>query len=171
MLVMGVDPGIRGGWAMLRVLPGGGTIRLEQHGALPVVDPARGRVVDIVALGRMWRGSVWSWPGVTAVVEGVGARPQQGVSSTWAFGRATGAVEGVLAGLGVVLYRRPAPGAWKASYGLKGGAGGKAASIALARRLTGLEGDLSDHEAEAILLAWWGAQREQQEQMVVKETA
>lgn len=152
MLILGVDPGVRGGWAMLRLLPDGRP-RLEQYGTLPVMPG--GREVDVIALARLWRGTVWAWEQVVAVVEGVGARPRQGVASTWAFGRATGAVEGVLAGLGVMEYRRPGAAAWKASYGL---GKAKAQSSALAERLMGAVG-LTEHEAEAALLAWWLAQR------------
>jgi crossover junction endodeoxyribonuclease RuvC len=49
-----------------------------------------------------------------ACIELVGAMPGQGVSSMFAFGRASGLVEGVIAALGVPLDAVP-PATWKAS--------------------------------------------------------
>jgi Holliday junction resolvasome RuvABC endonuclease subunit len=155
---LGIDPGLRGGWAVVshqarRDRP----IRLVQHGAVPVAGAARR--IDAQAFAQTLRGMVWSWPDTVGVVEAVNARPGQGLSSTWAFAHAAGALEGVLAGLGVREVRRITPGAWKAAYGLSGGKAGKAASIELAQRLSGAVG-LSEHEAEAMLMAWREALKE-----------
>lgn len=94
-----------------------------------------------------------------AVVERVASRPGQGVASTFSFGRALGAVEGVLAALGIdVTFALPA--AWKRSSGLPTGAS-KAASRDLARSLWP---DLADQfrrvkddgRAEAALIGRFG---------------
>jgi hypothetical protein len=47
-----------------------------------------------------------------------------------------------------------APSRWKASYGLPGGKAGKAESIRMAERLTGVR--LPEAEAEASLIDWFG---------------
>jgi Holliday junction resolvasome RuvABC endonuclease subunit len=155
---LGIDPGLRGGWAVVSVKDGRDRpIRLEATGALPL-SPCNRRI-DAQAFARTLRGMVWSWPDTVGVVEAVNARPGQGLSSTWAFAHAAGTLEGVLAGLGVVEVRRIAPGAWKASYGLSGGKAGKAGSIELAKRLWRYA-DLGEHEAEAMLMAWREALKE-----------
>lgn len=143
---------MQGGWAVLRLLPYG-TIRLEQHAPVPVIGKGRGAVVDTLGLAKQWRGCVWSWPDVVTVMERVSAMPGQGLASTWAFAHAVGALEGVLAGLGVTQARRVPAAAWKASFGLPGGRKGKAESVALVHRLAGVT--VSEHEAEAVLMAWW----------------
>jgi hypothetical protein len=133
-----------------------GQIRLEQHSPVPVLGKGRGAVVDSLALAKQWRGCVWSWPDVVSVSELVSARPHQGAASTWAFARAAGALDGVLAGLGVVRQHRVPASVWKPAFGLPGGRKGKQEAVALAQRLTGVAG-LTEHVAEAALIAWWWA--------------
>jgi len=49
------------------------------------------------------------------------------------------------------------PAVWRGSYGLGGGAAGKAAGIALAwELLNDPERELTHDEADAVLLGWWG---------------
>jgi Holliday junction resolvasome RuvABC endonuclease subunit len=49
------------------------------------------------------------------------------------------------------------PSVWRGSYGLGGGAEGKAAGIAMAREiLREPERPLTHDEADAVLLAWYG---------------
>jgi len=103
-MIIGVDPGLSGAIALI-----------AEHGDLvevhdmPVVDG----LVSSALLANLIRGR-----GVdVAVVEQVSARPGQGVSSMFKFGRSLGVVEGVLSTLGVpVVY--VTPGKWKKAMGL-----------------------------------------------------
>ena len=161
--VLGVDPGLDGGWALLVVEEGDERPTLLARGATTGLrvsgDRRRLDAVEVArALGGAMHDADVSPIVVTAVVEAVDAAPGQGVSSTGAFLRAAGVLEGVLAGLGVRRLERIAPAAWKASMGLRGGKAGKAESVALAQRLVGPVG-VTEHEAEAILVAWCGVQR------------
>ena len=96
--------------------------------------------------------------GVTAVVEKVGARPGQGVTSMFNFGRSAGYIEGVLSALGIPYQLIP-PATWKKEFSLIGK--DKQASIVTCHKLFP-DVDLkrsnrcrtdSDGKAEALLLA------------------
>lgn len=94
-----------------------------------------------------------------AFVESVWAMPQEGVSSAFKFGRAAGALEAVVACVGV-SWRLVAPVTWKAHYKLKGP--DKEPSRQLVLHRFPLSGDLFkrklDHgRAEAVLIAIYGA--------------
>ena len=91
------------------------------------------------------------------VVEAQHASPQQGVRSAFALGQAYGAVRGALAGLNHPRVEYVQPAVWRGSYGLGGGAAGKAAGVTMARDvLQQPERALTHDEADAVLLAWWG---------------
>ena len=84
--------------------------------------------------------------------------PGQGVSSMFAFGRAAGAVDGVLGALGVpVTYLTPQ--AWKRAAGLigkdKDAARGRAVQIWPAWRALDKKGE-GQALADAALIAWAG---------------
>lgn len=109
MRVLGIDPGIVGGWA---VLDEDGT--LIAAGDLPVAGTGAQRMVSgpllAIELTR-YRDNA------RAVVEQVSAMPKQGVSSSFKFGRAVGVAEGVCDGLGIpVSWVTPAK--WKKALGL-----------------------------------------------------
>lgn len=152
---LGVDCGLTGAWALL-----------DDDGRLVDVDdmPAGDTPGSISAtfLGHAIgsRCPSRATPRV-AVVEIAGAMPGQGVSSTWKFARATGVVEGVLAGLGWPIHT-VSPARWKRALGL---GKDKGASRAMAARLWPDMADRfarvrDDGRAEAALIAhWW---REQQ---------
>ena len=91
------------------------------------------------------------------VVEAQHASPQMGVRSAFALGMAYGGVQGALAVLAHPRVEYVQPAVWRGSYGLGGGAAGKAAGVALARELPREpERALTHDEADAVLLAWWG---------------
>ena len=90
-----------------------------------------------------------------AVVEKVGAMPLQGVTSTFNFGYACGAIYGVIAACGIEL-NYVVPRKWKSSYGLgKDKEQSRALAIRLYPTVVGL--DLKRHHgrAEALLLGRW----------------
>ena len=90
------------------------------------------------------------------MIEAVASRPGQGMASSFAFGRAVGGVEAVLAALGPPV-THVTPAAWKKRAGLTSA---KADSLALARLRFGAREEfrLKRHEgrAEAALLALYG---------------
>lgn len=96
MISIGVDPGAHG------------AIGYVQNGRLLKVDDMP---VDQVRVGRGVRNRVsparlahllmWCAHDAHAFVEQVGSQPKEGVAGAFAFGRSCGAVEGVLAALGV----------------------------------------------------------------------
>ena len=139
-LILGIDPGVNGAAALIRVEAGAiaqcfieaWTIEHQR----PLALAAKARLI---------------------VVEAQHASPQQGVRSAFALGQAYGGVRGALAGLNHPWVEYVQPAVWRGSYGLGGGAAGKAAGIAVARELLGNhDRALSHDEADAVLLAWWG---------------
>ena len=94
---------------------------------------------------------------VHAYLELVGARPNQGVSSMYQFGRTVGMLEGCLGAL-MVPTTRVAPQRWQkftATRGGKGGARLRAAELfpAYATYFARVK---DDGRADAALIAWWG---------------
>jgi hypothetical protein len=140
--VLGVDPGVTGGIAFL--LPSGVIIAED--------IPTAGGEVDVDALVRRVREIN---PGF-AVIERAGAMPKQGVSSTFKYGMAYGALRTVVA-LCNIPYQLVTPGKWKKHFGLDSD---KEKSRALAIRLwpgCGLFERKKDHgRAEAALIARYG---------------
>lgn len=119
MRILGVDPGASGALAVLDTRDGA----LELYDMPTIIEKVRGEKrtrVDHTALGRLlWaidqRGMV-----SVAIVEKVGARPQQGVASTFAFGAAYGIVLGALGSLGIDVHQRR-PQEWQRTVKLRTG--------------------------------------------------
>jgi crossover junction endodeoxyribonuclease RuvC len=147
-LVLGVDPGLGGALAL--VDPDGP--RLVEVLDMPIVRFGRAAIVDGAALLDWLDGRAIA----AIVVEAVASRPGQGVASSFAFGRAVGGVEAVLAAVGPPL-THVTPAVWKRRAGL---AQAKADSLALARLRLGAREEfrLKKHEgrAEAALIALYG---------------
>lgn len=145
-VILGVDPGASGAIAFFRP---------DRPAEIEVYDtPLADGQVDAAALGRMVRAA-----GATeAMIERVGAMPKQGVSSTFKFGMAYGAV---LAACGVLMLplRQETPGRWKRHFRLDSD---KEKARALAIRTWPGSPDFSrkkDHgRAEAALLALFAAE-------------
>ena len=133
-LILGIDPGVNGAAALIRVEAG---IIARCH---------IGPVILTLPL-----------PAGLIVVEAQHSSPQQGVRSAFALGQAYGAVRGALAVMPNLKVVYVQPTVWRGSYGLGGGAAGKAAGIAMARGiLREPERPLTHDKADAVLLAWWG---------------
>ena len=140
MIYIGVDPGKLGGYAVIT----------EQAAfAYPWDDELF--IMEMQAVVQMERD-------VIAAVEKVGARPGQGVTSMFNFGRSAGYIEGVLAALGISHQLVP-PHQWKRDFGLIGK--DKLASVMVCQRLfpavdlrrTERCTTYSDGKAEALLIA------------------
>ena len=145
MIYIGVDPGQKGGYA---VIGDDGSYK-----AYPWDDAQFLRHMSGLTMMRDLEGHK-----LIAAVEKVGAMPGQGVTSMFHFGRSAGYIEGVLAALGIPYQLIP-PAKWKKEFSLIGK--DKSASIVTCRRLFP-ELDLkrtekcrtdSDGMAEAALIA------------------
>ncbi len=151
MLILGCDPGKSGAIAVL-----------APDGSLDVVDmPVSGKDVDEAALALAVSRLVGIGP-AHAFIEAVHAMPKQGVSSTFAFGQAYGALRGVLAGAGISR-TLITPAVWKRAVKVgahKDAARARASELFPAQ--AGLWSRVKDHNrAEAALIAWYGARVEQ----------
>ena len=142
MIYVGIDPGQKGGYAIIRKDDTGRTIS-----AFPWTDVFF--TFEMAALKGQ---------DVIAVIEKVGARPGQGVTSMFNFGKSAGYIEGVLSALGIPYQLIP-PQTWKREFSLIGK--DKKASIETCQKLFP-EVDLrrsersktdSDGKAEALLIA------------------
>ena len=113
MIVLGADPGIRGGLAIVSNGDGIGTL-IDAVDISAIGTGARERV-DVAAV-RPW--ILQHQPGL-ALIERTQAMPRQGASSGFKYGRATGAL-----GTAVVLCAVPIeiiePTAWKKHFRLPG---------------------------------------------------
>lgn len=148
MIVLGIDPGITGGWA---VVDNG---KLVSAGDLPVAGEGVQRMVS----APLMRALIPQFRPDQAVVERVGAHPNEGRTSVFRFGRAVGVIEGVIGGAGIpVSY--VAPGVWKRHFALPAD---KERSRQRAIETWPDMADLlfahkKDHgRAEAALIALWG---------------
>ncbi len=153
-LIVGVDPGFGGAIAFLR----NGT-ELEVHD-MPCLQLTRNgkakRALNYHELARIFDDAgaadgMW--------VEAVGSMPGQGVSSSFAFGKATGAIIGAAASQFWPIHEIP-PAVWKRAVGIRSGES-KDASRALATNLFPKHSGLfarkkDDGRAEATLIAWYG---------------
>ena len=150
MIYVGVDPGKKGGFAVIYSDLSG-----RQH---EEVYPWSEEV--FVREMSRWNGNFAAHEGggIVAAVEKVGAMHGQGVTSMFTFGQGYGYILGVLAALGIGTQVVP-PGVWKREFSLTGK--DKAASVAVCKRLfpgvcllpTDKCRKDSDGMAEALLLA------------------
>ena len=100
--VIAFDPGLNGAWAVL-----------DASGLVALGDmPAHGDGAQRRVSGALIRALIDAHEPSLAVVEAVSARPGQGVSSMFRFGRAVGVVDGVLGACGLPV-RYAAPTTWK----------------------------------------------------------
>ena len=145
MIYIGVDPGQKGGYAVIANTKTGQAVF-----AYPWDDSFF--AMEMASLMQMKE------HGIVAAVEKVGARPGQGTVSMFNFGKSAGYIEGVLSALGIP-YQLVPPNKWKKEFSLIGQ--DKQASIVTCRKLFP-ELDLkrtercrtdSDGKAEATLLA------------------
>jgi crossover junction endodeoxyribonuclease RuvC len=151
MIILGIDPGISGGSAIISTETYRKPI-VEEAMRMPSYIENKKKLVDADALFKWWM----EWPIDVAVIEWVHAMPKQGTVSTFAFGRSTGAVEAV-AQLTAKRVIWVTPQRWKKHYALL--KKDKGASLKLAQQKFGSTFTwhklVEDGIAEAALMALW----------------
>lgn len=160
MILCGIDPGKTG--AMVTLFEDGSTL-IDR---VPI-ERRKGKKdrPDYPLWARSWASSIsFNAPDVF-VIEQVEARPRQGVTSMFSFGKSMGFAMGVALASGLPV-QYAYPGVWKAKLGLLGA--DKRASLALAselvpsilpelqRKLVGNTLEVKHGIAEAALLAYYG---------------
>jgi crossover junction endodeoxyribonuclease RuvC len=149
--ILGIDPGLSGALALLTSL---GELTVDD---MPTVEIERGgkskRELDTAALCSLIREMAPSH----AVLERVGARPGQGVTSMFAFGRSCGQIEGAIAARRVPL-SYVAPPTWRRALSVPVGKDGSRlrASQVLPAHAERWRRVKDDGRAEAALIALWG---------------
>ena len=111
MRILGVDPGITGALVLMDQ-----SWRVLSALRMPTLKAGKGSEVNCAAVAAWIEANR---PIDHAYVELVHSMPGQGVTSTFTFGLATGAIVGVLSGLKVPITRVP-PQTWKKRCGLIG---------------------------------------------------
>lgn len=150
MIFVGIDPGIKGGIAVIdnRIDDGG-------YGAVPM-PKTRAGICQFLALQQKSGGG----ESVIVAIESVHSMPGQGVSSSFKFGKGYGEILGICCALGFIILE-PTPQAWKKLM-LAGTDRSKDAAIQVAENLfpeinlvpSGCRVP-SDGMAEALLMAEW----------------
>lgn len=153
-LILGVDPGIRGALAFYSPR----TRALVVHDLPLVYDPGRKPVLDLGILTLIV--DAYARETRFAVIEAPGARPDQGLSSTYRFAEAVGQMTGVVAGCYIPV-KFAVPAVWKTLLGLSRD---KSRSRRMASDLFPRQEHLfrrvkDADRAEAVLLAIFGAER------------
>jgi crossover junction endodeoxyribonuclease RuvC len=154
MKIFGIDPGIRGGLAIVRVDNNGAAPRLIDAVDIPVIGVGAKERVDVLAIRD------WTAPHVPqhAAIERAQAMPKQGASSGFKYGRAVGAIEAVIECCEIPLTIIE-PTAWKKFHQLRGGdkEAGRQRALQLFPSAHALLARKKDHgraEAALIALAW-----------------
>jgi len=156
MIYIGIDPGLDGAIAFFDL----------DKAHLSVVDMP---VVEVTRNGKKKRelnaqlvANVFRCVGgdMTAVLERVNAMPGQGVSSVFSFGRSSGIMEGVLAGMQIPL-TIVTPQIWQKAAQARGGKdGSRQRATELFPAYAGLFGRKKDDgRADAACMAWYAATR------------
>jgi crossover junction endodeoxyribonuclease RuvC len=149
MIIIGIDPGIIGAWAILDDLGA-----ITTGGDLPVAGEGARRMVA----APLFSAVIQRYRPAIAVLERVGAMPRQGIASTFKFGRAVGVIEGVLGALACpVTY--VAPAIWKKHFQLgndKEQSRQRAIEIWPAEAADLFARKLDHGRAEAALIGLWG---------------
>lgn len=146
-LYLGVDPGVRGGYAVVDA--DGGPVLVAGVDATDELA-----VQDMVGqVGRLGQP-------VRAVLEFVRASPQMGVVSAFTFGRGYGTLRYAVLVAGWPLLE-VTPGKWQREMGVRG-CGDKRGIYQLARERFGPVEGLTQQTADALWLAAWGRRAWQQ---------
>jgi len=156
MKLLGVDPGIRGGLAIVSI-DDGAAPQLIDAIDIPVTGVGAKERVDVLAI-RTW---IIAHAPQHALIERAQAMPKQGASSGFKYGRATGALEGVLACCEIPM-TIVEPSVWKKFHQLRGGdkEAARQRALQLFPAAHALLARKKDHgRGEASLIALFGAQQ------------
>jgi Holliday junction resolvasome RuvABC endonuclease subunit len=157
--ILGVDPGIRGGLAIVAIDANGAAPQLVDTIDIPVSGVGAKERVDVLAI-RSW---ITQHAPQHALIERAQAMPKQGASSGFKYGRAVGAIEAVIACCAIPL-TIVEPASWKKFHALRGGEkeAGRQRALQLFPAAHDLLARKKDHgRAEAALIALFGIQRVQ----------
>ena len=113
MKIIGIDPGLSGGIAVLE------NNKVKKIFDMPVMAEGKKnkRQLNSAQLVKLLRDNYSDQEEVSVVVEQVNAMPGQGVTSMFNFGQTFGAIKGICAALGLPIYFvRPAK--WKKHFDL-----------------------------------------------------
>ena len=113
MKIIGIDPGLSGGIAVLE------NNKVKKIFDMPVMSEGKKnkRQLNSAQLVKLLRDNYSDQEEVSVVVEQVNAMPGQGVTSMFNFGQTFGAIKGICAALGLPIYFvRPAK--WKKHFEL-----------------------------------------------------
>ena len=156
---LGADPGLNGGLAIVAIVDRAAPVLVECID-IPVTGTGAKERADVAAIRNFINRHR---PG-HALIERAGAHPGQGVSSTFKYGRAVGAIEAAVA-LCSVPMEIVEPSAWKKFYKLPGKEKERARQLALEKfsAAHAMLARRSDHgRAESALIALYGVERERQ---------
>jgi len=154
MKILGIDPGIRGGLAIVSI-DDGAAPQLVDAIDIPVTGVGAKERVDVLAI-RTW---IIAHAPQHALIERAQAMPKQGASSGFKYGRAAGALEGTLACCEIPM-TIVEPSAWKKFHQLRGGdkEAARQRALQLFPAAHALLARKKDHgRAEASLIALYGA--------------
>jgi crossover junction endodeoxyribonuclease RuvC len=112
MIVLGIDPGVTGGWAV--VSSTGDLLAVGD-----ITNDGNGRVATAPLIAELYQ-VFEAHPVARAIVEDVHSMPKQGVSTGFKFGRAAGVAETIPIALGVGV-ELIAPSTWKRTMGMPKG--------------------------------------------------
>jgi Holliday junction resolvasome RuvABC endonuclease subunit len=152
VILLGVDPGLSGGLALIEGAPG--APRLLAVADVPTTGEKAKRRVHVAGVLKFIRSH-----GVPdhAVIERAQAMPDQGASSGFVYGRAVGALEACIEGL-LIPHTVVESTSWKKAHGLikRQKEDSRQRAIKLFPGAAGFERKLDHNRAEAALLAWYG---------------
>lgn len=152
---MGCDPGGKGALAILD--PTNGDLEIfDTPVHIIKVGKSKKARIDLFELARFI--DIRKEKIKVAIVESVHAMPAQGVSSSFQFGFATGAVEGIIAA-NFIRLEHVTPMKWKKAFGLTADKDScrRRASEIMPRHAEKWNRRMDDGRAEAALIAWWAA--------------
>jgi crossover junction endodeoxyribonuclease RuvC len=152
-VIVAIDPGASGALAFFN--PDTGMLDIED---MPTLEVKRGNKMKREISPPMLAGIIASRKPDRAIIELVGARPGQGVSSMFAFGKAYGLCIGICSSLQIPV-EYVTPQKWKKAVGAREGKDGNRMRAAecfpayahLFRRVK------DDGRADAALIAFWAA--------------
>ena len=150
MKILGIDPGVRGGLAIVTINDGAAP-QLVDAIDIPVTGIGAKERVDVLAI-RTW---IAAHQPQHALIERAQAMPKQGASSGFKYGRAVGALEAVLACCEIPM-TVVEPSTWKKAHHLHGGdkEGGRQRALQLFPAAHALLARKKDHgRGEAALIA------------------
>lgn len=152
--ILGVDPGIRGGLAVVAVADDAAP-QLVAAIDIPVIGTGAKERVDVAAI----RNFIDQHQPIRALIERAQAMPKQGSSSGFKYGRAVGAIEAaiILCSIPIEIVE---PSAWKRLWHLqcKDKEGGRQQALQLFPAAHAVLARKKDHgRAEASLIALYGA--------------